>query len=113
MPTGAGKFPHLMTFERNTPSTRDAQNQPIPNWAAIVGTPSWVSIEPLSGRELWMAQQVQGDVTHRIRVRYNAALALTNRDRGLYQSRIFNFVAVKNLEERNIEWEILAVEQTA
>lgn len=39
----------------------------------------WASIEPLSGREFFTAQQIQGDVSTRIRIRHHEGLNRTMR----------------------------------
>ncbi len=46
----------------------DAHHEPIPTWVTV-----WVGkadIEQLSGRELVQAQEVQADISTRIRIRY-------------------------------------------
>lgn len=40
---------------------------------------SWVSIEPIAGREFFTSQQVQADVTTRIRMRFRAGVTETMR----------------------------------
>ena len=47
------------------------------------------------------AQQMQADVTHRVRFRYVAGV--TAKMRVLYGARIFNVLSVINPEERNRE----------
>ena len=41
-------------------------------WLTVRGC--WGDVEPLSGREYWMAQQVKSDVTHKVRVRYDRTI---------------------------------------
>jgi SPP1 family predicted phage head-tail adaptor len=36
---------------------------------------AWVSIEPLNGRELWIAQQVRPEVSHRLKLRWHPTVA--------------------------------------
>lgn len=38
----------------------------------LVDSRCWVSIEPGSGREFWMAQQMRADLTHVIGMRYRS-----------------------------------------
>jgi len=69
----------------------------------------WASIRPLSGRELWQAQQVQADVTHAVRIRYRNGVDAT---KALgFDGRQLNIVAVLNVEERNRTLELLCLEQ--
>lgn len=75
-------------------------------WAEVCK--AWVSIEPLAGRELWNAQQVQSLVTHRIRMLYRAGI--TSAMRVKWGSRYFNIASVINPEEANVELELMATE---
>ena len=68
----------------------------------------WGSIEPLRGKEIFEAGQVESRATHRIRIRYYSGLTPTNRFK--FGSRIFNIESVANVEERNVEIEALCVE---
>jgi SPP1 family predicted phage head-tail adaptor len=69
----------------------------------------WASIEPLSGRELLQAQQVQAEVTHRVRMRY--LHGVTSKMTGLFGTREFQFLAPPiNKDERNRELEIMCKE---
>ena len=66
----AGSLRHRIEILRTTGGTADAYGEKPENQVSL-GT-FWASIEPISGRELWQAQQVQSDVTHRIIMRYQA-----------------------------------------
>lgn len=70
----------------------------------------WASVEPLAGRELWRARQVQADVTHRIRLPWESTLSLTTQWRVRWGTRIFQLLAVLRPAERRVEWELLAKE---
>ena len=88
----------------------------------------WASVEYLSGRELWMAQQVASNVRVRIRLRYLADVTPRHRI-GLLTAaasatatatgtggddtdfdKIFNIEHVNNVDERRIELELLCAE---
>lgn len=69
---------------------------------------AWASIEPIKGREFFSEQRVQGDVSHRIRLR--AFPGLTIRHRIAFNSRIFNLTAVMDAAERGISHECMATE---
>lgn len=76
------------------------------------GSPIWASIEPLRGEELYAAQQVQAEVTHKIRLRYSTDVANLNpKDQVIYGLRTFEILAVLNLLERNRELELLCKER--
>jgi SPP1 family predicted phage head-tail adaptor len=106
--TPAGEMRQRLTHNRITGSTTDAMGQPVPTWQAI-GT-RWAKVAALSGRELWNAQEIQPDATVEIRMRYDRSLAITERDRGTMNGRTFEYLYVIDLEERHIEWKILAIE---
>jgi SPP1 family predicted phage head-tail adaptor len=103
-----GKFRHQIAIQVNTP-TQDSAGSWIDSWADE-GAVVWGSIEPLSGRELLLAQQVKSDVSHKIRIRYKAGITSAKRVR--YQNRYFNIISVLNIQELNVYMEILAKEIT-
>ena len=85
----SGKFNRRMRFQRRS-EAQDSYGQQAQTWADAFT--SWVSIEPMSGRELMSAQAVNAETTHKVEMRYrpgvNSAL------RGIYQGRVFNILAV-------------------
>ncbi len=71
----------------------------------------WGRIEPLSGKELWTAQQAQAQTTHKLTVRCGDLRYASATMRATYGGRVFNFSAPPmNREERNVELTILAQE---
>jgi SPP1 family predicted phage head-tail adaptor len=70
----------------------------------------WASVEPLSGRELFLVQQYSSETTHRVRIRFQKSLNLTTRHQISFKGRLFNIISVINKEERNVELEILCKE---
>jgi len=78
-----------------------------PGWTNV--TTRWASIEPISGREYFAAQQVNAEVTHRIRMRYLAGMESTMRL--LYGTRVYEIKAIMNAKERNQVLEILCTEK--
>ncbi len=59
----------------------------------------WGKIEPLSGRELFLAQQTMADSTHKVTIRYYSGLS--PKDRFAFGSRYFNIQNISDVEERN------------
>lgn len=59
----------------------------------------WASVEPVSGREPFVAQQLQGHVTHKVLIRYRSGI--THDMRVLFGTRKFDVQAVINDKERN------------
>jgi SPP1 family predicted phage head-tail adaptor len=71
----------------------------------------WGSVEPLSGRELFTAQQVAARVTHKITIR--GRTPLKPNDQIHHRGRKFEVDYVMDLEERRIETMSYAVEVPA
>lgn len=65
----AGKLNRRIRMQSAT-ETRDAHGGVIKAWADIGD--AWVSIEPMTARELWQAQQVNSDATTKMRGRYDS-----------------------------------------
>lgn len=90
----AGRLRHYVTVEALT-----ITDQPDGTYAK-----SWssegrhASIEPLSGRELFEAQQMKGEATHKVTMRHYAGLTPEHRIK--FNGRTFNVVGVQNIEER-------------
>ena len=85
---------------------RDAFGQPLTGWDDVATV--WASVEPISGRELLAAQQMQGEVTHRVRLRYRAGI--TTAQRILFGARVFDIQSVINPREQGASLELLAKE---
>ena len=105
-PIAAGSLRRRVTLCQPSPS-RNSLGETVPGWAAVFDC--WASVEPLSGRELWQAAQVQADVTHRVRIRYHPGIGPTWIVR--YQGLQLNILSAINVEERNRQWELLCMEQ--
>ena len=78
-------------------------------WTDIVTV--YARVSPLSGRELFAAQQYASEVTHAIRVRWRAEI--TDRMRVKFGTRFFTIHWLRNLDERDIEIELLCSEGLA
>jgi SPP1 family predicted phage head-tail adaptor len=61
----------------------------------------WGSVEPLTGRELLLAQQVSAEVTIRVTIRYDSGNTVTPQHRIIIGSRTLEIVYVGNPEERD------------
>lgn len=97
-------------------ATQDALGQPQSAWVDYM-TAVPADIQALSGRELIAAQALNAAVTHQICVRYTSRLADPLRVaamRAIYQNdsvtRYFNVQSAINVDERNREINLLAVE---
>jgi SPP1 family predicted phage head-tail adaptor len=88
--------------------TKDAAGQKSIGWVDIFTSKISVEIIPISGRELLSAQQVKGEVTHRIRCRYRHELSQANRF--IFRDRIFDLQTAINAREAGVMLEIMAKE---
>lgn len=71
---------------------------------------AWASIEPLSGRELYLSRQTQATTTHKITMWYQAGIKASHRI--TWAERVFGIDSILNEEERNISLVIHATEVT-
>lgn len=70
---------------------------------------AWASIDPLSGRELFAAMQIQSTASHKIKMRYRPGI--TAKHRIVFGTRIFNIIAPPmDIEERHIEIHLMCEE---
>ncbi len=101
----AGTLKDRITVQSVT-ETRSGSGQVNEAWATFATR--WASVEPLQGREFFDSQQVNADITTRIRLRYLEGI--TPKMRVLYKTRVFNVTSVVNVEERSIETQLLCTE---
>lgn len=66
-----GSLRHRVSIYDKGTVVRNATGEEIPAYDTLVAT-VWGAVEPTSGREFIEANQVQADVTMRIRIRYRA-----------------------------------------
>jgi head-tail adaptor len=82
-----GDLNKRVTYQTKT-STRSftSAGQKIDTWDE--GTEYWAKVEPLSGRELWTARQLQASTTHRITMR-NVGVAIKSPNRFVLTDPVF------------------------
>lgn len=110
----AGDLRHQISLQALT----DGLEAPLPSgapdqyWDDIATlTNIRASIEPLSGRELYAAQQFNSEVTHSVHIRYRAGI--TDAMRVRFGTRLFTIHNVLNIEERNRDIQLLCSEGLA
>lgn len=103
----AGKMNKRVAIQSAT-GAQGATGEPTKTWSTDATV--WASIEPISGREVFAAQLVVADVTHRVRMWYRSDVTITPEKRLLYGARVFEIVSAMNIDEHNAEWEILCKE---
>jgi SPP1 family predicted phage head-tail adaptor len=99
-----GDLRHRITIQQLTPTQNGLDSTEVPADFATV----WAAIEPLSGREYFAAQQVNAEVTCRIRMRYLAGVTPSMQVK--FGERTFAIESVINVEERNRELQLMVKE---
>jgi len=112
-PLKAGSLRHTIEIQELS-SEQDTFGSPQATWKTIAIRRC--ELEPLSGRNAWLAQQVIPEATHRIRLRYHKGLALsakTHRFR-FQASRILYLLGPPvDIEERHVLLECTCTEAAA
>ncbi len=100
-----GKLRNRITFQKKE-KVKDLEGNTVTAWTDRFTV--WASIKGLRGRELIDAGANAVEISTRIYIRYRRGV--THDMRIKFGERIFDIVNVNNIEERNIEYEILANE---
>lgn len=100
-----GMLRHRVTIETKQ-EARDRHGGIVEGWTLLAQV--WAAVEPLQGRELFLAQQVDARLSHRITLRYQADLTPTQRL--VFKERVLYPVSVQHVEERNRLTVVLATE---
>jgi len=101
-----GKLRHRVTIQKVT-VTQDADTGEVSETWSTLGQ-VWAEVAPLSGRELFAAQQVEAQVSHQVTTRYRGDV--TPNMRISHNSRTLNIESVINPGERNRELQLLCTE---
>lgn len=101
-----GKLRHRIKLEMPI-IVKDSIGQEGEGWQDVATV--WASIEPLSGREYFNAQQINSEISTKITIRYIEALS--PKWAVQFGNRTFNILSVINFEERNIYLQLLCSEK--
>jgi SPP1 family predicted phage head-tail adaptor len=101
----AGILKHRISIQIST-NAQGTYGEPTPTWVDFITCSA--SIEPINGREYFSSQQVNSEVTHRIKMRYKAGI--NSKMRVKYHNRYFDIKSVINIKEQNREIHLMAVE---
>ena len=108
-----GLLRHKLLIQTFSQASRDTSGhydkRDDDNWSTDATGTVWGRVEPLSGRELEEARKLVAVVTHRITLRYVGSLTTDKRIK--FGSRIFSIERSLNDEERNVQLQVLCVEQ--
>lgn len=104
----AGTLRHRVILQ-SPAGSRDAVGERTTTWTNVATV--WASVGPLTARELIAAGQPMSEVSHRVRVRHSATIAaLDGSWRVLFGSRVLVIQGVRNIDERDREYELLCSE---
>ena len=101
-----GKLRQRITVQQRSQS-RDSYGATKKGWTHFATC--WAAVEPLSGKEFWNAQQINAEITTRVRIRYREGIKPTMRI--LFGSHILEIKAITNPEEAKRELQILCGEK--
>lgn len=101
----AGALRHSLVIEQPTES-QNSHGDPVPTWSTFATV--YGSLEPLSGREVFAAAQLTGEITARARIRYLSGV--TEKMRISFDSKIYAITAVIDRDLRHRELELLLSE---
>lgn len=103
-----GKLRHRVTIQ-NKVTLPDGYGGVTSTWQDVATV--WASVEPLNGRELYAAQQVKTELSHRVRIRYMSGIKPEMRI--AFDNRTFEIEAIIDPEERHESLELLCSEVVA
>lgn len=102
----SGRLRQKVTLQQlQTPETFDSFGQPLKAWTTV-GT-FWAEIRPLIGQEAYVARQMKAEATHMMTLRYlGGGVTLNPTMQFLYGDRTFGIVEVRNVDERNWQYDL-------
>ena len=103
----AGQLKHKLDIETEL-NSQDAYGQTTQQWVVFLRG-LWAEIEPISGREYFSSQQVNAEISHRIKIRYRAGITPNMRVK-LGATRYFNIVSVLDLKEAHRAMDLMCTE---
>ena len=96
----------FQSFNGETDSYGDILDEDDANWTD--SRKRWASVQPISGKEFYAAEQSQSEVTHKIRCRYFPGA--TPKMRILFNNRKFKIISILDFNEHHEELLIMAKE---
>lgn len=99
-----------MVILQSPGGVRDAVGERTTTWTDVADI--FAQIDPLSGREEYLAAQRQASTTHRIKIRYSSEIAAIDASwRFLWGARVFTIdEPPRNVGEKNDHLEMMCTE---
>lgn len=91
----AGRLDRRITIQEFV-TTQDPYGAPVETWQGVATV--WAEIVPTRGREYWQAQQVVGEETLTVRIRWRPGMSVTNRI--VYQGQTYDIASVAEIGRR-------------
>lgn len=104
----AGPLRHRVTIQAPLSASQSATGREVPTWGDVYTC--WASIAPLTGREYFVAQQTQMELTHEVTLRFTTAISLRPKMRLAYGTRLFDIEVIRHLGERRQEVRLICRE---
>lgn len=102
----AGELRHRITIQQLIETRNELGEIIEQSWQDFATV--WAAVEPLNGREYFNSQQINAEITTRIRIRYRAGIKPNMRV--VYGERIFDIQSVIDIEERHAEMHLMCKE---
>lgn len=108
----SGELRHRIIIQKKA-TVRNSYGEETISWSSNIG--AWASISPLRGNQFFAARQVQAEMSHSIRMRYQTLAASTAIGAGYcrvkFGDRIFTIHSVINPQERKEMLELMCSEE--
>lgn len=108
----AGRLFHVVDLQRRSSAKGESGAAKASAWTTY--STRRASIDPLSGRELLLARQIEARTTHEVRTRCDVTAPVMAMDRVAFRDgtrvRYFGVLSVTDVDERNRELVLSCVE---
>jgi SPP1 family predicted phage head-tail adaptor len=108
----SGKLRYLVAIEQKT-GARDGFGADQELWSTVAQV--YAGFDTLSGQELFAAQKINADVTHKITIRYRSGILAQMRvnwtDTREGRNRIFDILSATDPDQRREKLELMAIER--
>lgn len=108
-----GKYRHIVTFQKLSEIENpfgEIDREDDANWLDVFK--ARVGIYPISGKDIFTAEFVNSEITHRIQMRYIPTVTINSHMRIKFGDRVFHIISPPiNFQERNFELQFLCRER--
>lgn len=103
-----GKYRHIITIQEKG-TARDNYGRTVDTFTDVITCRA--GIFPISGRDVFMRDFTESEITHRIHIRYNPTVTITSDMRIVFGEKYFMITAPPiNFQERDIELQLMCKE---